>query len=266
MIHNQSASRLTIRGTHAVHRRSPGCRREPLARPSLQSSTGSSTPFIDGSLTQLSLAGPATGGLSSRWGRHTRSWGDWWGLPAAQHVQHRSGQRGGEDGPWGGRACRPACGPAAVESPDQDDDGAPGRVQCEHHGDTPAVKVENVADDGIQREVEGGDHRLLLRLDHRGQQPPLDPAARDRGRRQDLSGRVVERLRQSPQGLHTRRGRGRHARPIRGPPPRHRGGQQPSTRPQPGHRDLIPVHRRRRDDARRRAEPPARPGGAPPGQ
>jgi hypothetical protein len=76
-----------------------------------------------------------------------------------------------------GRACLPpACGPAAVESPDQGDDGAPGRVQCEHHGDTPAVKVENMADDGIQREVEGGDHRLLLRLDHRGQQPPLDPA------------------------------------------------------------------------------------------
>jgi hypothetical protein len=52
------------------------------------------------------------------------------------------------------RACLPTrLWPAAVESPDQDDDGAPGRVQGEHHGDTPAVKVENVADDGIQREV-----------------------------------------------------------------------------------------------------------------
>jgi hypothetical protein len=29
-----------------------------------------------------------------------------------------------------------------------------------------------------------------------------------------------------------------------------------STRPQPGHRDLVPVHRRHRDDTRRRAEPP----------
>jgi hypothetical protein len=100
----------------------------------------------------------------------------------------------------------------------------PGRVQGEYHGETLAVKVENVADDGIQWEVEGGDHRLLLRLDHGGQSPPVDPAAQDRGRRRDLPGRVVQHLRPSPQGLHT--GRGGGGPDIRGPPARQRGGQQ----------------------------------------
>ena len=62
---------------------------------------------------------------------------------------------------------------------------------------TPAMKAENVADNGIQRKIEGGDHRLLhlLQLYHRGQHPPVEPAARDRGRRQDLPGRVVDRRR-----------------------------------------------------------------------
>jgi hypothetical protein len=64
------------------------------------------------------------------------------------------------------------------------------------------VKVENVADDAIQREVEGGDHRVPFQPDHRGQQPPVDPAAQDRGRRRDLPGRVVQRLPASPPGLH----------------------------------------------------------------
>ena len=113
---------------------------------------------------------------------------------------------------------------AVWESPDQGDDGAPGRVQGEDHGDTPAVKVENVADDGSQREVEGGDHRFPLRLDHRGQQPPVDPAAQDRGRRQDLPGRLVQRRRPSPQGLDQGRGPRRCTRPSRGPPTRHQGG------------------------------------------
>jgi hypothetical protein len=163
---------------------------------------------------------------------------------------------------------RPAAdGGRRLESPDQGDDGAAGRVQGEHHGDTPAVKVENVADDGTQREVEGGDHRLPLQPDHRGQRPPVDPTAQDRGRRRDLPGRVVQRLRPSPQGLHTGRGRGRCARPIRGPPTRPR--RRPPA-PRPGRNQdiatLFPVHRRHRDDARRRAEPPARPGGAPSGR
>lgn len=109
------------------------------------------------------------------------------------------------------------------KSPDQGDDGAPSRVQCEHHGDTPAVKVENVADNGNQREVEGGDHRFPLQPDHRGQQPPVEPAAQDRGRRQDLPGRVIQRLRPSSQGLDQVRGSG--GAPIRGPPARHRGGK-----------------------------------------
>jgi hypothetical protein len=61
-------------------------------------------------------------------------------------------------------------------------------------------EVENVADDGIQREVEGDDHRFLLQLHHRGQRPPVEPAAQDRGRRQDLPGRVVQRC-ASRQGL-----------------------------------------------------------------
>jgi hypothetical protein len=69
-------------------------------------------------------------------------------------------------------------------------------------------------------------HRFPLQLDHRGQRPPVDPAAQDRGRRQGLPGRVVRRLRASPQGLHPGRGRRRRARPIRGPPARRRGGQQ----------------------------------------
>ena len=59
---------------------------------------------------------------------------------------------------------------------------------------TPAMKAENVADNGIQRKIEGGDRRRLL-LYHRGQHPPVEPAARDRGRRQDLPGRVVDRRR-----------------------------------------------------------------------
>jgi hypothetical protein len=129
----------------------------------------------------------------------------------------------------------------------------------------PAVKVENVADDDSQREVEGGDHRLLLQPDHRGQPPPVDPAAQDRGRRQDLPGRVVLRRRPSPQGLRPGRGRRRRAQPIRGPPPRPEAASSSSTRPHPGHRGRVPVHRRG-DGARRRAEPPARPGGAPPGR
>lgn len=97
----------------------------------------------------------------------------------------------------------------------------------EHHGDTPAVKVENVADNGVSRQIEGGDHRLLLRLDYRGQWPPVDPAAQDRGRRQDLPDRTVSssaclrHLRASTQD-----GDGGGARPIRGPPVRPRGGQQ----------------------------------------
>jgi hypothetical protein len=62
------------------------------------------------------------------------------------------------------------------------------------------VKVENVADDDSQRQVEGGDQRLLLQPDHRGQPPPVDPAAQDRGRRQDLPGRVVQRRHPSAQG------------------------------------------------------------------
>ena len=118
-----------------------------------------------------------------------------------------------------------------------------------------------MADDGIQREVEGGDHRLLLRLDHRGQQPPVDPAARDRGRRQDLSGRVVERLRQSPQGLHPRRGGGGTPDPSEVHPLATEAASNSSTRPHPARRDLIPVHCRG-DGARGRAEPPPRPGGA----
>jgi hypothetical protein len=67
---------------------------------------------------------------------------------------------------------------AVWESPDQGDDGAPGRVQGEDHGDTPAVKGENVADDGSQWEVEGGDHRVPFQLDHRGQPPPFDAGPR----------------------------------------------------------------------------------------
>jgi hypothetical protein len=117
------------------------------------------------------------------------------------------------------------------------------------------VKVENVADDDSQREVEGGDHRFVLEFDHRGQPPPVDPAAQDRGRRQDLPGRVVQRLRASPQGLDQGRGPRRRARPIRGPPARPEAASSSWPRPQPGHRDRVPVHRRR-DDARRRAEPP----------
>jgi hypothetical protein len=117
------------------------------------------------------------------------------------------------------------------------------------------MKVENVADDGIQREVEGGDHRFLLQPDHRGQQPPVEPAAQDRGRRQDLPGRVVQRLGVTS-GSRQRTGaaaaRPTRPRSFRSP----RGGQQRLDRPQPGHRDLVPVHRCRRDDARRRAEPP----------
>jgi hypothetical protein len=92
---------------------------------------------------------------------------------------------------------------------------------------TPAVKVENVADDGIQREVEGGDHRLLLQSDHRGQPPPVEPAAQDRGRHQDLPGRVVQRRRPSAQGLHPGRGRRRRARAVRGPPPRPEAASSP---------------------------------------
>jgi hypothetical protein len=44
----------------------------------------------------------------------------------------------------------------------------PGACPCEHHGHT-GGEVENVADDGIQREVEGDDHRFLPQLHHRGQ-------------------------------------------------------------------------------------------------
>jgi hypothetical protein len=76
----------------------------------------------------------------------------------------------------GGRQGRGSVLQLAVwESPDPGDDAAPGRVQGEHHGDTPAVKGENVADDGSQWKVEGGDHRLLLQLDPRSQQPPVEP-------------------------------------------------------------------------------------------
>src|SRR4029453_16768980 len=97
---------------------------------------------------------------------------------------------------------RPAAGGGRnLESPDPGDDGAPGPVQGEYHCDTPAVKVENVADDDSQREVEGGDHRFPLEFDHGGQPPPVDPAAQDRGRRRDLPGRGVPRPRSSPQGL-----------------------------------------------------------------
>jgi hypothetical protein len=88
------------------------------------------------------------------------------------------------------------------------------------------MKVENVADDGIQREVEGGDHRFLLQLYRRGQHRPVEPAAQERGRRQDLPGRVVERLRASRQGLDEGLGSGGAPDPVRGPPTRHRGGQQ----------------------------------------
>jgi hypothetical protein len=140
----------------------------------------------------------------------------------------------------------------------------PGRVQGKHHGDTPAVKVKNMADESIQREVEGGDHRLPLRLDHRGQPPPVDPAAQDR-RRRDPPGPGVQRLGPSPQGLHP--GRAAAARPTDP-----RSTPSPPRRPpapRPGRHQaiasLFPVYRRGRDDARRRAEPPARPGGAPPG-
>jgi hypothetical protein len=52
------------------------------------------------------------------------------------------------------------------------------------------------------------------------------PGGPDRGRRQGLPGRVVQRLRRSPQGLHPGQERRRRARPIRGPPTRRRGGQQ----------------------------------------
>ena len=118
------------------------------------------------------------------------------------------------------------------------------------------MKVENVADDGIQREVEGGDHRFLLQLYHRGQHPPVEPAAQDRGRRQDLPGRVVERLRASRQGLDEGLGSGGAPDPSEVHPLATEAASSSSTRPQPGHRDLVPVHRRPRDDARRRAEPP----------
>ena len=102
----------------------------------------------------------------------------------------------------------------------------------------PAVKVENVADDGSSgRSSAGGDHRLPLQLDHRGQQPPVDPAAQDRGRRRDLPGRLVQRRRPSPQGLDQGRGPRRCARPIRGPPARPEAASSFSTRPHPGRRD-----------------------------
>jgi hypothetical protein len=118
------------------------------------------------------------------------------------------------------------------------------------------MKVENVADDGIQREVEGGDHRWLLQLCHRGQHPPVEPAAWDRGRRQDLPGRVVERLPASRQRLDE--GLGSGGAPYLSEV--HRLATEAAssswTRSQPGHRELVRVDRRRRDHARRRAEPP----------
>jgi hypothetical protein len=60
-----------------------------------------------------------------------------------------------------------AGGGGRLKSPDQGDDRSPGRVQCEHHGHT-GGEVENLADDGIQREVEGDDPPL----------PPPTPPSR----------------------------------------------------------------------------------------
>jgi hypothetical protein len=54
-------------------------------------------------------------------------------------------------------------------------------------------EVENVADDGIQREVEGDDHRFPPPTPPSRPRSPVEPAAQDRGRRQDLPGRVVQR-------------------------------------------------------------------------
>jgi hypothetical protein len=114
---------------------------------------------------------------------------------------------------------------AVWESPDPGDDGAPGRVQGEDHGDTPAVKVENVADDGKQREIEGG------------RRPPRPPPVRPS---QPAAAR-------RPGGPEPRPGPARPSHPaptpvtagppprtgaaavrptLRGPPARPRGGQQ----------------------------------------
>jgi hypothetical protein len=138
---------------------------------------------------------------------------------------------------------------AVRESPDPGDDGAAGRVQGEHHGDSPAVKVENVADNGRQREVEGGDHRLLLRLDHRGQQPPVEPGGPGPRPPPRPGGPCRPAPAPVTQGLGQGRGPRRRARPIRGPPLATEAATSSSTRPQPGHCDLVLVHRRG-DDAR----------------
>ena len=84
-----------------------------------------------------------------------------------------------------------------------------------------------------QREVEGGDHRFPLHPDHRGQRLPVDPAAQDRGGRQDLLGRVVQRLRPSSQGLDQAAAAcPTHPRSTRSPPRR-------SAAPRPGLNQAI---------------------------
>jgi hypothetical protein len=138
----------------------------------------------------------------------------------------------------------------------------PGRVQGEYHGDTPAVKVENVADDGIQWEVEGGDHRLLLRLDHGGQSPPVTRwprTAAAAGTWWAVSSSTSARHRRASTQDGAAAGPTSEVHPLA-----NEAASRPLDQPPPGHRYRVPVHRRR-DDARRRAEPP-RPGGAPPGR
>jgi hypothetical protein len=133
----------------------------------------------------------------------------------------------------------------------------PGRVQGEYHGETPGGEGR---ERGRRRYPVGGRGRrppLALRLDHGGQSPPVTRWPRTAaavGTWWAVSSSTSARHRRAS----TEDGGGGGPDPSEVHPLANEAASRPLDQPPPGHRYRVPVHRRR-DDARRRAEPP-RPG------